>query len=167
MPHREIRQAQLDDEIIGKVLRYKETVTERPPWSEISTECPRVKGYWTSWENLCINDGILYKKWENRNGGHRMLLALPKSLRGDVLRELHDCRVGGHLGVTKTLQRARERFHWEGMETTIREWITQCAACIQKQKPLKSNRAPMSIVGAPMERIAMDVVCPLPNQQRK
>ena len=168
MTNQEIRQAQLDDDIIGKVLRYKESRTERPPWSEISIECPRVKGYWTSWDHLCIKDGILYKKWENKSGGHRILLALPKSLRGDVLRELHNCRVSGHLGVTKTLQRARERFHWEGMETTVREWITQCAACVQKQKPLKSNRAPMKVynVGAPMERIAMDIMGPLPISNR-
>ena len=56
----EIQQAQRSDPIIGKVLRYKETYSQRPTWQEISLESPKFKTYWSNWDNLFVNEGILY-----------------------------------------------------------------------------------------------------------
>ena len=57
----EIRQNQLQDPIIGKVLRYKQAQTEKPSWHETSHESPHFKIYWSDWENLQVENGILYR----------------------------------------------------------------------------------------------------------
>ena len=60
---------------------------------------------------FCLRDGLLYKI--NYSGhGARYLLVVPKSLRRDVLRTMHDDPTSGHLGLIRTLDRMQERFYW-------------------------------------------------------
>ena len=46
----------------------------------------------------------------------------------------------------------------------IHDWCRNCDLCAQKRGPQKKIKAPMRkyIVGSPMERIALDVLGPLP-----
>ena len=98
-------------------------------------------------------------------GGHQHVIVLPRSLRNGALRLLHNVKFSGHLGVHKTSQRVRERYYWVGMTVDIREWVTNCNNCQKKQQPKKSKRAPMKQynVGAPLERLAIDILGPLPE----
>ena len=168
----EIRQAQLDDPIIGKILRQKEGQEDKPPWCDISNESPQYKAYWTNWPVLSISDGVLYMHriddgtYRDRKGGQ--VLVLPTSFRRDVLQNLHNARVSGHLGRNKTLGRVRERYYWVGYAQDVANWCRKCAECQRKHRPKKSNRAPMKIynVGAPLERMAMDVMGPFPVTTR-
>ena len=56
----EIRQVQLCDKVLSKVIRLKETRTLKPSWHEISTESPTFKMYWSIWDNLYLHEGVLY-----------------------------------------------------------------------------------------------------------
>ena len=71
---------------------------------------------------------------------------------------------GGHFGIKKTLQRLRHRFYWEGMRHDVQEWCKACHVCCAKKGPQRKPQAPLQIyrVGAPMERIAVDITGPLP-----
>ena len=91
-------------------------------------------------------------------------LVLPRSLRQEVLQELHDTRTAGHLGRAKTLGRIRQRFYWVQCRKDVQDWCRNCDLCAQKRGPQKKIKAPMRkyIVGSPMERIALDVLGPLP-----
>ncbi len=160
-----IREAQLEDPLIGKVLRLKESRTEKPPWSEMSPLGYKMKGYWSSWELLHVQDGVLYREWVEKVGGrHRNLLVLPEKLRTKSF----DDKAAGHLGETKTLYRIRERYYWVGFKEDVVSWCKRCPDCVQKEKPRTSNRAPMRIynVGAPMKRVALDILGPLPLSER-
>jgi len=42
----------------------------------------------------------------------RWVRAIPEELREAVLRDCHDSPVGGHLGISKTLNRVRELYFW-------------------------------------------------------
>lgn len=58
-------------------------------------------------ENTLV-DGILYRRWEDVQGGgaHRRLqLVLPASLVHEVLTGVHNSPAGGHMGVKKTLEK--------------------------------------------------------------
>ena len=78
------------------------------------------------------------------------------------IQQLHDTQMAGHLGVAKTLSRVRERFYWVQCRRDVQEWCHNCDA--QKRGPQKKIKAPMAQynTGSPMERIAIDVLGPLP-----
>ncbi|KAJ8948835.1 hypothetical protein NQ318_013487, partial [Aromia moschata] len=47
----------------------------------------------------------------------------------EVLEEIHNGSTGGHLGVTKTLGKVRERFYWVNCTTDVKEWCKKCVVC--------------------------------------
>ena len=104
------------------------------------------------------------KKWESEDGKvFKWLLVLPKLLRKKVLDSLHSSKTAGHLGREKTLPKVRERFYWVGMSMDVRAYVKQCADCARKKNPPRKHRAPLQqlSVGAPLERVAIDVLGPL------
>ena len=99
------------------------------------------------------------------SGGHHKLV-LPEKWRNEVFHELHSVRTAGHLGIAKTLRKVGDRFYWAGYAEDIKKLVQNCPQCVHKQKP--RGRAPMKLYhsGAPMERIAMDILGPLPETYR-
>ena len=105
---------------------------------------------------------MLYRKWETEDGhGTRLQLVLPRSLVPDVLSDLHDVPSAGHLGVAKTVERVREQFYWYGLQSDVEDW---CEKCTKRKSPQTNVRAPLvsSCLGYPFERIAIDIMAPLP-----
>ena len=161
----EIRQAQLNDQDVKPVLEWLERSSHRPPWEEIAPHSDNTKVYCAQWQSLRLYNGVLYRLWETPSGDAIVKqLILPKSLRSEVLQQLHNTQTAGHLGVAKTLSRVRERFYWVQCQQDVREWCRNCDLCAQKRGPQKKIKAPMAKynVGSPMERIAIDVLGPLP-----
>lgn len=60
-------------------------------------------------KDFVLRRGILYKN--NNRGGRRFLLAVPPSLRQEVIEQCHSSSVGGHLGSEKTLLKVNRRFY--------------------------------------------------------
>ena len=127
---------------------------------------PTVKSYWAQWDRLSLREGVLYRQWESASGDkEHWQLIVPQSLKDDVLRQVHDSPTAAHLGKKKTLGRLRERFFWSGCDRDVRRWCRECDLCASRKGPSKRPRAPMKAynVGAPLERIAIDVTGPLPS----
>ena len=161
----ELRQAQLGDPDIKPVLEWLEKCTNKPTWEEIAPHSSNTKTYCAQWQSLRVFEGVLYRLWETPSGDDVVKqLILPKSLRQGVLQQLHDARTAGHLGIAKTLGRVRQRFYWVQCRKDVQEWCRNCDLCAQKRGPQKKIKAPMGKynVGSPMERIAIDVLGPLP-----
>ena len=162
----ELRKAQLEDINLVKVINWKEKLQERPTWQDISSENVTVKSYWSQWDRLSLNDGILYRRWEEDNGkGFTWQLVVPRSLTTNILQELHNSKTAGHLGVTKTLGRIKQRYYWHRCSQDVKDWCRKCDLCAARKKPQKTPRGPMKKynVGAPLERIALDILGPLPE----
>ena len=163
LPNAEMREAQPQDKCLGAIIKLKEENAERPSWEMISMESPIFKSYWAQWSMLAVRGGILFRKWESERGDEiTWKLVLPDSLKKEVLRELHNITAAGHLGFKKTTERVRTRFYWYGLRKDVESWCVQCDVCASRKKPNKTPRAPMKTynVGAPMERIAIDVMGP-------
>lgn len=98
-----------------------------------------------------------------RKGCHAQLV-LPPPLRFEVLVNAHDDLTGGHLGVFKTYEKLRDRYYWKGMYKDVEHWVRSCQDCQTRKKPRNNHRAPLLPipVSAPWERLAMDVLGPLP-----
>jgi hypothetical protein len=97
---------QLIDEDIQPVIKWMEESSKKPSWEEIAPHNLTTKLYCTQWQSLKLPNGVLYRICETPSGVATVLqLVLPKSLRHEVLQQLHNTKTSGHLGVAKTLAR--------------------------------------------------------------
>jgi len=62
---------------------------------------------------------------------------VPNSLRMDVVRMCHNDASAGHEGEDKTWQRVHARFHFEGAQRYVKDFVASCAHC-QLRKTLRS-----------------------------
>lgn len=83
-----------------------------------------------------------------------------------ILKENHDSAIAGHPGSQRMYKRIKSSYYWKGMRSDIEDYVKKCKLC-QINKPLrKSNKAPMEITSTstrPFERLALDIVGPLPD----
>ena len=70
-----------------------------------------LKDYWNYRDELTVKDGILLKNWKNLQ-----LVYIDKIQ-------------AGHLGINKSLQKARDYLFWKGYTKNIIEAIDKCAIC--------------------------------------
>lgn len=170
MTTEELQREQRGDLTLSQVIQWLESGQERPKWEQISFLSPELKGYWAQFERLVLKEGVLYCKWEaaGLRQEQSLKLVIPKSLQGKMLWFLHDATTAGHLGVKKTLQRVKQRYYWIGSSRDVKRWCQNCSGCSSRRRPQKKFQAPMQVynVGAPLERIAIDVLGPLPETQQ-
>ena len=110
-----------------------------------------------------LKEGILYRQFESQDGySSRLQLIVPKCLREEMLRQLHEGPVGGHFGEDKTLHRLRERFYWPGHQKDVASWCRTCKDCAARKGPAPKRRAPLTPikVGSPLQMVAMDFLGP-------
>ncbi|GBM48877.1 Retrovirus-related Pol polyprotein from transposon 297 [Araneus ventricosus] len=161
----EIQKAELEDSAIKTILEKKLMSADQPSWQEIVPESPATKRYWALWDSLHLKDGVLYRRWESDDGRScRWQLILPKSRIPEVLRETHDSASGGHFGVMKTLSKTRERFYWDRLRADVEKWCRECHACGARKGPKTRTKGRLQRynVGAPFERMALDILGPFP-----
>ena len=169
LTNEDIRKAQLKDVDIGFILRWKEEKDERPQWKDVSSLSSSIKTYWVNWNLLEVRNGILCRRWESNDGKKiDYKIVLPRQLRSIVLSELHNSKTAAHCGVNKTLHKVQARYYWVGLQADVRSWVRKCTVCAQFKNPPKKTRAPLQQyrVGAAMERVAMDILGPLPITDR-
>ncbi|UYV63208.1 K02A2.6-like, partial [Cordylochernes scorpioides] len=82
--------------------------------------------------------GVLYKKNYDPEGKPWLLVVL-KQMRHEILKDVHDTPMAGHLGFAKTYDRVRKRFYWPGLYRTVSQYIAHCKECQRRkgvpQKP--------------------------------
>ena len=77
----------------------------------------------------------------------------------------HDIPMAGHLGKKKTADRILQRFYWPSLYRDVAKHCRSCEQC-QKSSPRQTSKAPLiplPIMEIPFQRIAMDIVGPLPR----
>ena len=160
-----LQEAQRKDPDLLPVVKWLEAGQGRPDEQEVTALSPATRFYWRQWDTLKMSEGVLVKKWLTPDGGVMYWqTVIPRDMRASLMREMHEGVASGHLGVKKTLSRLRQRFYWLGMRKDVQEWCRVCDTCNAKKGPARKGRAPLQLyqVGAPMERVAVDIVGPLP-----
>ena len=118
-------------------------------------------------------NGLLYRKW--RPGGSAVgdvrtckQLVLPQQCHQAVLQLAHDVPMAGHMGITRTKDRLLQRYYWPGVFTDIANYCRSCEVCQKSNSkcPTRAKMVSMPLIEQPFQRIAMDVVGPLPRTQR-
>lgn len=149
-----------------KLVRAWVENNQKPNWADVAMHNIEIKYYWNRIESFEIKDNILCRKWESNNGKKiAWQIVMPENLKSSVLKQLHDSVTGGHLGLKKTLSKVRQRYFWFGIRKYVENWCRKCDVCASRKSPPTRARAPMRKynVGAPLERIAIDVMGPLPT----
>ena len=77
---------------------------------------PNAQEFWNYRDELTVAQGLIVK-------GQKIVV--PSSLRGEMLEKLHE----GHLGINKTIARARDVLFWPRMSVEITEKIKNCPVC--------------------------------------
>ncbi|GFX50477.1 retrovirus-related Pol polyprotein from transposon 17.6 [Trichonephila clavipes] len=161
-----VRKNQLVDPEIKPIIEFKESSDEKPSWQDIAPIHSTTKRYWALWVSFHLRNGVLYRKWESDDGKtFRWQLTLPKIRVSTVLKELHGSPTGGHFGVMKTLQKVRERFYWNNVRSDVKKCCCTRDPCASRKGPRKRTRGRLQLynVGAPLERIAFDILGPIPR----
>ncbi|XP_065176961.1 uncharacterized protein K02A2.6-like [Sycon ciliatum] len=124
----EIQHQQAQDPVCQHLVQY--TLSG---WPSLQSAPVSVKPYYASRQSFCITDGLLLY-------GSRIVI--PDQLRPEVLQQLH----AGHLGITKTRERARQSVWWPGLSAQLADIVSNCQACARDKptpmEPLLSSRLP-------------------------
>ena len=163
----ELRELQLQDSSIGFVLKAREN-DDKPTSQQVKGMSLTVRRLCQLWDRLKCQDGQLWRIYDDGAGkNERMQLVVPSSLRKEILHEIHQGVVSGHLGEQKMLDQIKERFYWPGMAEDIPNWCQTCASCATNKSPPTKARAPLQTVtaGQPMQVIAVDITGPFPESE--
>lgn len=159
------REAQSNDSILSYLNKLKSERDQKPEWSEIAIQSVEFKKFWSQWDRIVIIDDILYRKWVNVTTNESILqFIVPEIWKNDIMKMLHDDIQVGHLGIHKTVARTQNRFYWLGYKHDIEKWIRNCVVCNSRKQPPRKAKSKMKQynVGAPLERVALDIIGPLP-----
>jgi hypothetical protein len=100
----------------------------------------------------------------------RLYLSKQSKLKSTVLSELHATPIVGHSGFTKTYDRVKRSFFWDGMKQDIHHFVTECDVCQRnKGETVKSPGTLQSLPIPPTiwRDISMDFTTVLPKSGNK
>ena len=162
----QLKDWQRADITLGQVVRWLERSPLRPAWREVEVATVPLKYYWTIWDTLRIDKGLLVRitKLPHGNSAPIKQIIAPQEIRRRVLQSLHGSPTGGHVGRNKLFGRVRQRFFWVGYKEDTARWCKRCDQCARAKPGPPRKRAGLGhkSVGAPLERIAIDIMGPLP-----
>jgi hypothetical protein len=123
----------------------------RPSRESVIPLSTTAKYYYQRFEECHFQEGVL-------NINNR--LVIPECYRNTIMQQLSNN--AGHLAVERTLTQIKQRFHWIGIRDSVKAWVAKCVPCQRCTiGQHHSARLQIKIVGAPWERVAIDVLGPL------
>ena len=116
-----------------------------------------------------VQDGLIYYKPANTESPVLYIPSDAVELQRQILAELHDAPISGHLSLEKTVERVQRFFYWKNMRLTVEHYIKSCDECRRaKSRTVKSpgTNVPYPVPEQPWEVMAMDMKTGLPLTDR-
>ncbi len=90
---------------------------------------------------------------------------IPQELKEQAIRWHHDIPSSGHQGVARTKAKLKEKFFWFHLSKDVNSYVLSCDVCARNKKNKAYGVVPMTEyqAGAPMERVHIDFLGPLPK----
>lgn len=79
-------------------------------------------------KNYELVDEILFYTLR-RNEFGELRPVIPESMRMEILHDLHDLPMCGHMGIRKTFARAREAVYWPKLKEWVTQYVRSCDTC--------------------------------------
>ena len=133
---------------------YMQKKPDTLKWCIVEMKCPSLMA------SLC---GIhLFPRATKR------VIFVPQHMISQVLEIVHSGQSGGHIGITRTLSRAKERFYWPHMKSSVQSYKIICKECIESKTSCTRRQAPLQpmVISEPFTFWAMDYMGPLPETAR-
>ena len=160
----ELQKQQRRDDTLTFLLDWLDS-KQVPSEADLFIASPAGKYYWLAKEEFLIIGGLLYHQRADKGDKD---LVVPENLKQEAIRLNHDLPSSGHQGIERTKARIKEKFFWYGMGKDITEYVVSCDVCNKNKKSSIKGRLPMHEyqAGAPMERVHIDFLGPLPKTPR-
>ena len=138
----EIRQAVMEDNELQSVAEY--TLSG---WPRNRMDVPvQLRQYHHVRNELSVADGLVLR--DSR-------IIVPKILRSEMMNRIHE----GHLGVTKSRERAKQGVWWPGLSSEISNFIASCDHCQKYQSSQPSEPLmPTELPDGPWQHIGTDML---------
>ena len=165
---KDLEQLQVADPYIGPVYKWFQA-GERPYGPEVNASSPATRHYWLCWNSLVLKEGVLHRWFHQKSGSSYLQVLVPHCIKSEILHQMHDNLLSGHLGNKKTRDKLLQRFYWFGVRTDVNLYVQMCDICTSvKGRPHRPPRAPLGEMqtGAPLDRLSTDIMGPLPTSNR-
>ena len=144
-----------DISILYEWLESEKTFTQ----DELALASTTAKFLWINRTLFFLENQVIYRKDDIAPK-----LLVPFEYREEVMSLSHDIPLAGHQGINRTKEKIRENFVWRGMSRDVKNYVRTCAVCNRNKKPNVRSKCAMTLfhAGAPMERVHLDFLGPLP-----
>lgn len=92
------------------------------------------------------------------------------TLREDILKLFHRSALGGHSGITPTLQRISSLLYWRGIKNFVNEYTRHCKVCQHNKFDIVTSLGllqPLPLTHAIFNDISMDIITRLLKSNKK
>ena len=163
-PGYNLQQAQQDDPYISTIMELKLADMPKFPYF-VWAGTPSLRVFWHCWDDLYLVNGLLVKNLSANHSLPRYSFVIPGHLVQSVMQGLHCSPFSGHLGLKRTLLKAKERYFWPHMTTQLQDFVKNCQVCAQIKLDPNHIKAPLQsiTVNEPFIFWAMDYMGPLPE----
>jgi hypothetical protein len=152
-----LREHQIEDAEIKIIYEYLHT-------KSIPASCPPPlrKHLYSNGDRYQFHQDLLHYR-----SPYGLAVVIPQPFRDQLILERHDGHFGGHLSAGKVIPKLRIRYHWRTLKKDVIKWCKTCQVCAARKPPHRYIKAPLQPlkVGGPFDRIAMDILGPLPLTQ--
>ena len=158
--------AQQDDTFIRQLIQWVKE-GQRPSLDEQPTLSHEQRTLWARFEELGMIDNKLCLIGEV-DGCVKALIIVPVGIRIQLIRDYHEKLGGGHFATEKTVEKLKSRFYWPGLKRDTQLYCATCSRCAARKAVNITQKGKLNSMcsGFPFERIAMDIVGPLPKTER-
>ena len=158
-------------EIEWDVVHLIQSQDRDPIWSKVkkyveNNSLPFPDGVRIPKEQFVVENGVLYVLTRDKGTDHsHMRTVLTPEFARLALELVHCCTLTGHMGLAKTLKRAKANFYWPGMDRDVKQFIEKCDMCIRFKghHVLVPPARQWPIAQEKFYRVHMDLVGPLPT----
>ena len=141
----------------------------QPSWESIRSHNAEVKTLIKTWSRLRLKNGVIYRAWNDEDGiAEYYQKILPYEYRRSFVRMVHSGMTGGHMGEKKTRRGVQLRAYWVGWKETVHQVLQCCDECqrYHRGKIPKAAEMQTMTMGAPWERLGIDITGPFPKSAR-
>ena len=162
-----LQEEQQKDSSLQLVHQFKSNGMPKPPYFAWKIDS-QLRSYWNCWDEVHLVDGLLVRYTSVSKGPPKRVLLIPQHMVSQVLESVHSGPSGGHMGITRTLGRVKERFYWPHMKSSVQSYVNSCKECIESKSSCTKRQAPLQpmVVSEPFTFWAMDYMGPLPETAR-
>jgi hypothetical protein len=86
-------------------------------------------------------------------------------LKAEILRRYYNNPLAGHFGSAKTIELIQRHYHWKGLQSDVKDYISSCAIC-QRTTPKRhkpyGELSSLPMPSRPFAELSMDFIMGLP-----